>query len=85
MIYLTLKKIADITGGEYIGKKNALNDRVKGAVRDNRDVKPGNIFVCIKGARVDGHSYANPAFDSGAACCLAEHTIPESKGPYILV
>ena len=85
MRYLTPQIIAEITGGDYFGSENALNTRVTGAVRDNRDVKPGNMFVCIRGARVDGHSFANNAFESGASCCLSEQAIPDAKGPYIVV
>ena len=82
---LTPSKIAEVTGGEYIGSVDELNIPVSGAVRDNRDVDPGCLFICIKGARVDGHSFANAAFESGAACCLAEHEIPNAKGPYVIV
>jgi len=82
---LTPQKIAEVTGGEYIGKDNDREIKVEGAVRDNRDVKPGNLFVCIRGARVDGHEFANSAFKSGAACCLAEQNIPDAKGPYVVV
>jgi len=85
MKFLTPQIIAEITGGEYIGSDNDRNKTIKGAVRDNRDVKQGNLFVCIKGARVDGHAFANNAFDSGAACCLAEQKITDAKGPYVLV
>ena len=85
MKYLTPKSIADITGGEYIGKSSERDIRVTGAVRDNRDVKPGNLFVCIRGVNVDGHLFANKAYDAGAACCLAEQTIQDPKGPYVLV
>ena len=82
---LTPQIIADVTGGQYVGNEKSRNDPVTGAVRDNRDVKKGNLFICICGARVDGHTFANSAFDSGAACCLAEKTLPEAKGPYVLV
>jgi len=82
---LTPQTIAEVTGGEYTGTEDASNNPVTGAVRDNRDVKPGNLFVCIQGARVDGHTFANSAFESGAACCLVEKHIPEAKGPYVLV
>lgn len=85
MNYLTPQKIAEITDGEYIDNEHAYGVTIMGAVRDNRDVKPGNLFVCIRGERVDGHSYANSAFRSGAACCLAERVIPEAQGPYVLV
>ena len=82
---LTPIKIAEVTHGKYIGNEENSIIPVTGAVRDNRDVKPGNLFVCICGERVDGHTFANSAFNSGAACCLAEKVIPEAKGPYILV
>jgi len=85
MMTLTPIKIAKVTGGRYVGCADGQNVSVSGAVRDNRDIKPGNLFVCIKGARVDGHSFANTAFDSGAACCLAEQEIPDAKGPYVIV
>jgi len=82
---LTPQKIAEVTGGEYVGDDSDRNIKVTGAVRDNRDVKPGNIFICIKGARVDGHDFANSAFDAGAVCCLTEQRIPNAKGPYVIV
>ena len=82
---LTPQIIAGITGGKYIGKESSRDDCVTGVVRDDRDVEKGNLFVCIQGTRSDGHSFANKAFESGAACCLAEHMIPDAKGPYVLV
>ena len=85
MKHLTPQLIADITGGVYVGGEKARNARIAGAVRDNRDVRQGNLFVCIRGARADGHSFANSAFESGAACCLAERPIPDAKGPLVLV
>ena len=83
--YLTPLRIAGITGGEYAGDGRLRDIHVAGAVSDNRDVSPGNLFVCIRGERVDGHTFANSAFQAGAACCLAEHPIPDAQGPYVLV
>jgi len=85
MKHLTPQVIAGITGGQYFGDELARDIAISGAVRDNREVKPGNLFVCIRGARVDGHSFANRAFESGAACCLTEQIIPDAQGPYVLV
>ena len=81
---LTLETIARVTGGEYIGDPGSLNVSITGAVRDNREVNPGNMFVCFTGERVDGHSFAPDAFDRGAACCLTEKRLENPKGPYIL-
>ncbi|MCL2408283.1 MAG: UDP-N-acetylmuramoyl-tripeptide--D-alanyl-D-alanine ligase [Oscillospiraceae bacterium] len=85
MKHLTPQIIADITGGEYIGRDEDLNIRVQGAARDNREVMPGNLFICIPGTRVDGHSFAQSAFEAGAACCLAERTLTDVTGPYVRV
>jgi len=85
MEHLTPQIIADVTGGKFVGDETMRGIRVVGAVRDNREVKQENLFVCIPGARVDGHSYAIKAFESGAACCLAERIIPDANGPYVLV
>ncbi|MCL2152560.1 MAG: UDP-N-acetylmuramoyl-tripeptide--D-alanyl-D-alanine ligase [Oscillospiraceae bacterium] len=85
MKQLTPRIIAEVTEGEYIGDLSAQNIRVMGVARDNRDVTPCNLFICIRGKNVDGHSFANSAFSSGAACCLAEQLIPGANGPYIIV
>jgi len=83
--HLTPQKIMEITGGRYIGAVTSRDVHVQGAARDNREVRPGNLFVCIKGAHADGHSFANSAYMSGAACCLAERDIEDAQGPYVLV
>ena len=34
------------------------NTEITGITCDSRQVKPGYLFVCIKGAASDGHDYA---------------------------
>ena len=82
---LSLEKIALVTGGKYIGAEDRRGELITGVVRDSREVRDGSLFVCIRGARADGHSFANAAFRAGAAACLAEREIPDAEGPYILV
>ena len=65
------------------GKLFRDGGNITGVSRDSREVRPGDLFLCIKGANVDGHDYAEKAFSAGAACCLVEK--PVSGGPYILV
>ena len=82
---LTIEIIAEVTGGRFVGDVALKSRAVHGAVRDNREVKAGNLFVCFRGERVDGHDFANKAFEAGAACCLAEREIEAPEGPYVLV
>ena len=42
---------------------------------DSRRVEPGALFVCLRGARDDGHTHAASAVESGAAAVLAEYAI----------
>ena len=55
---------------------------VTGFATDNREVKSGDLFIAIKGERVDGHNYAQDAYVRGASACLVERAV---DGPHILV
>ena len=46
-----------------------------GIAIDSRTVKPGNLFVAIKGERFDGHDYVAQAFANGAQAALVERDI----------
>ncbi|MGQ9856692.1 MAG: UDP-N-acetylmuramoyl-tripeptide--D-alanyl-D-alanine ligase [Fervidobacterium sp.] len=41
-------------------------------VIDSREVKSGDVFVAIKGNRVDGHDFARQAVDAGAFAVVVE-------------
>lgn len=82
---LSLETIAAVTGGIYHGDSTLRQTCITGVVRDNREVQPGNLFLCIKGNRTDGHRFAPQAFAAGAACCLAERIPENTTGPVIVV
>ena len=48
---------------------------VRGASIDSRTVSEGDLFVCLKGEKVDGHDYAARACEAGAAAILASRDI----------
>ena len=39
---------------------------------DSREVMPGSVFFCIKGANIDGHDFIETAFEKGAALVVGE-------------
>ena len=43
---------------------------------DSRTVKPGDLFIAIKGDSSDGHDYAASAIEKGAAAIVVSHEIP---------
>ena len=47
--------------------KDAENIEITGIAYDSRAVKPGFLFVAIKGFETDGHKYIDSAVKNGAA------------------
>ena len=45
---------------------------------DNREVSRGDIFVCIKGFRQDGHNYISDARARGAALVVCEDSFKDA-------
>ncbi len=46
---------------------------IKGITCNSKQVEEGFVFVCIKGAKTDGHKYAKSAVESGASVVVAEY------------
>lgn len=52
-------------------------------IYDSRKIVPGCLFVCLRGASVDGHDFAQQAAAQGAAAILAEEPV-SAEIPVIL-
>lgn len=57
---------------------------ISGIELDSRKVKPGDLFVCINGAKADGHKYAEQAIQHGAAALVTEKPM-DCRVPMIVV
>lgn len=82
---MTLANIALACGGIYYGTESDKEKVISGVVIDNRLVEKDYLFIAIKGARVDGHSFIPAAFESGALAVLSEYELENPAGAYILV
>ena len=51
---LTLKQAAESCGGTLVPEQ--ASGVITGVQIDSRKVKPGDLFVAIKGEKVDGHA-----------------------------
>lgn len=85
MRQMTLKKIAAACGGIYCGDPAQENTEIAGAVTDSRQVKPGYLYIALRGERVDGHTFIPDVFEKGAAAAVSEERLTNPAGPYILV
>ncbi len=74
---ITLKNI--LQGIEVVAARG-LETPITGIHYDSRQVKPGFIFVAIKGFRTDGHFYLDEAAARGAAGLIIEREVPLPPG-----
>lgn len=80
MIQMTLSQAASVLGIPQLG-----NDmEFQGISIDSRTVQPGNLFIALKGERVDGHDYLNQAQELGAIAALVSHPV-DSTLPQLVV
>ncbi|MBW6433080.1 UDP-N-acetylmuramoyl-tripeptide--D-alanyl-D-alanine ligase [Actinoplanes hulinensis] len=71
---MTLAEIAAAVGGTLHDADPSA--RVTGLVTfDSRHVEPGSLYVALVGARVDGHTFAGQAIESGAVGVLAARPV----------
>ncbi len=58
--------------------------RISGISIDSRAVKPGHLFVAMKGGTVDGHTYIQQAIDNGAVAVVGERDVEQVGDlPYV--
>ena len=56
-------------------KESLAETEITGITCDSRQVKSGFAFICINGAKSDGHDYAQKALENGAAVIVAERDL----------
>ncbi len=62
-----------------------LDTDVVDVIYDSRRVVPGSMFVCIPGAKIDGHIYAKDAVEAGASVLLVEQEVELPAGSDVTV
>ena len=77
---MSLSAIAVWTHGRLFGADAA----VTGVAIDTRKLQPGDLFVAIKGERLDGHDYLAEAAARGAVAALVTRKV-DSDLPQLLV
>ncbi|MEI7035803.1 UDP-N-acetylmuramoyl-tripeptide--D-alanyl-D-alanine ligase [Fulvimonas yonginensis] len=77
---MRLGEIALWTGGRLLG----ADLDVRAVAIDTRKLEPGDLFVALKGERVDGHDYVREAALRGAAAALVTRRVDVDL-PQVLV
>ena len=69
---MTLKNITAACHGIFHGDSSFLEKEITGVAIDSRKAAPGFLFVPLKGARVDGHTFIPQVMEQGALATLTE-------------
>lgn len=80
----TAEELVAATGGRLT---QPLTRTVQAVSIDSRSIAEGDLFVAIKGDKMDGHDFAAKALQSGAGVAMVSRTTPdmESAGPLLVV
>ncbi len=70
---ISLDDLLAATGGRLL--QPTATTSFAGAAVDSRQVRPGCLFVALRGERVDGHAFLAEALDNGAAAALVERPV----------
>lgn len=60
---------------EYTVVQGDINIEISNVAYDSRKVTKGSLFICIKGAVADGHTFAHQVSDNGAAAIVVQDDI----------
>lgn len=72
-------------GGKAIGPAALAPIAVRRATDDTRQLAPGDLFVAVRGAHVDGHDLVADAAAAGAVAAIVERPLPEVDLPQLVV
>ncbi len=64
-----------LPGSRLVGRAELVIERVHA---DSRSVRPGDLFVALRGERFDGHDFLAQARAAGAVAAIADHGLAEA-------
>ncbi len=81
---LTLQEILDAVGGDIVqGDPSSLGVNFQGINTDSRKIRPGEMFIPIRGGYFDGHWFVDEVFKAGALGAFLEPTVIVFEMPAI--
>ncbi|HWT15156.1 MAG TPA: UDP-N-acetylmuramoyl-tripeptide--D-alanyl-D-alanine ligase [Patescibacteria group bacterium] len=80
MIRMSLAELSASIGARLLGDERSF----AGVGADSRTIEAGQLFVALRGERVDGHDYVAAVAERGAAAAVVEHPI-DARLPQLVV
>ncbi len=83
---VTLKQLVDLLAAEPVNLSNpVLNQLSTGIQTDTRIIKPGEVFVALRGDRFDGHKFIEMAIAKGAVAAIVDFQYESTEFPVLRV
>ncbi|RMG40259.1 MAG: UDP-N-acetylmuramoyl-tripeptide--D-alanyl-D-alanine ligase [Candidatus Dadabacteria bacterium] len=72
MLTLTKKQLLEVVSGQSLAD---TQEKVSfaGVEYDSREIKGGDLFIALPGAKVDGHQFVRQAYDRGASLIMIKN------------
>lgn len=85
MKHMSLLEITSACGGTFHGDPAAAGREAADVVIDSRKAGKDSLFIALKGARADGHTFIPQVMEKGALCAVSEQDLGSTSYPYIKV
>ncbi len=84
--HATLTQLIDILGATAENlTEQALTQTAIGITTDSRNLKPGEVFLGLRGEKFDGHEFVNQALEQGAIAAIVDFQFQASDLPVLKV
>ena len=82
----TLTQLADVLFAKPLNLSNfALESRFTQITTDTRSLKPGEVFVSLRGEKFDGHEFVSVAIEKGAIAAIVDFQFSNHDFPVLQV
>ena len=82
----TLSQLVEVLSAEPVNlSEAALALLGSGIQTDTRAIKPGEVFVALRGEKFDGHEFVSMAFEKGAMAAIVDFQYQNSGFPILQV
>ncbi len=85
---MNLKELMDVIDYKEVINRSGLdveNIEISSLCADSREARAGAMFVCISGANLDGHTFADGAYDDGCRIFVTERRIKMPNDAIIII
>lgn len=71
-------QLAAWSGGAW---RHGVPEEITGVSIDSRTLRPGNLFIAVRGPHFDGHDFVSAAFQRGASAAVVARVEPGGNAP----